>query len=84
MSASLEWTEWHLTASGWVRGTMKTDSNISVIARPTGAVATFMYSEEHSGYGRSDGKVTQIEPKGPISKDLQNLLRLHGDCPRQL
>lgn len=58
MSASHEWTEWHLTTGGWVRGTEKTDLTFKVVLPPPNALATFIYSEEITFSGRPDEKVT--------------------------
>ncbi|WP_192182191.1 hypothetical protein [Mesorhizobium amorphae] len=40
MSASNEWTEYHLTPKGWVTGSEKTDFNLAEHPRPHDAVQT--------------------------------------------
>jgi hypothetical protein len=52
MSASDEWTEYHLTPNGWVVGTDKTDFGATeVVARPSDAVLTVTFREQFNGYG---------------------------------
>lgn len=43
MAASNEWDEWHLTPSGWVKGTEKTDFALNEVPPPKDRVATFKY-----------------------------------------
>lgn len=45
MAASNEWDEWHLTPSGWVKGTEKTDFALNEVPPPKDRVATFKYQE---------------------------------------
>jgi len=46
MSASNEWTEWHLTPAGWVEGDSKTDFSKSLKPVPVDRVQTV----EHRQY----------------------------------
>jgi len=45
MSASNEWTEWHLTPKGWVRGSEKRDFSSVDREPPKDRVLTVVYSE---------------------------------------
>lgn len=53
MAASNEWDEWHLTPTGWVQGTEKTDFAYKEVDPPVDRVATYIYQEYvgsvHSG-----------------------------------
>lgn len=84
MSASNEWTEWHLTQSGWVRGTTKSETEMSISATPFGSVLVFQYIEEHSGYGKGTMRAIQTSPLGTITDAANRLLLLHGQCPQTL
>lgn len=81
MSASLEWTEWHLTRSGWVQGTTKSETEMKVVANPPGAVATYRYVAEHSGYGKCDERVVQTSVATVAADELERLIGLYGSCP---
>jgi|APEBP8051073058_1049385.scaffolds.fasta_scaffold30026_1 hypothetical protein len=85
MSASYEWTDWHLTPNGWVRGTMKTDAGVqSSSAPPSSVVATFRYSEDHPGYGTADERVVMRSPEGQAPDEVQALMQVYGECPCSL
>ena len=84
MSASSEWTEWHLTASGWKRGTTKSETEMKLVASPPGSVAKYQYVEEHSGYGKPTERVTQASSPNLKAEDFERLIALHGNCPRYL
>ncbi len=84
MSASLEYTEWHLTPTGWIRGTTKTDSTYKSSVRPLTALATFIYSEEISYFGPADEKVAESWLKGGAASECDAAITLHGECPRHL
>lgn len=84
MSASHEWTEWHLTDSAWIRGSMKTDSTFTNVERPPNAIASFRYSEEISYVGRADEKVVQIWKSNCTADQLAQAIAACGECPRSL
>jgi len=56
MSASNEWTEYHLTPRGWETGSVKFDFNpVKVRERPSDAVLTLKYYEYMgSSFSRMD------------------------------
>jgi hypothetical protein len=49
MTASREWTEYHLTPAGWMRGSEKTDFDQNEVTPPADRVLTMRYVEEHAG-----------------------------------
>jgi hypothetical protein len=53
MSASREWTEWHLTPDGWVAGAFKTDSDAADVPAPPNTVLSFCYEEYLAAMGES-------------------------------
>ena len=86
MSASNEWTEWHLTPQGWERGSEKVDfSDVKAKVRPADAVLTVKWREylssmhsqnwdrSHREIWRSDDKVT-----------MEILSAKYGDAPKSL
>lgn len=83
MSASLEWTEWHLTPEGWKRGTIKSEKGIQQTGEPVGSVARFQYVEDHSGYGRDTSILTHTS--SPVDlQAFEHLISLYGTCPTSL
>ena len=48
MGLSNEWTEWHLTELGWVRGSCKTDFGLETKLPPSDRVLTNTYKEKMS------------------------------------
>lgn len=84
MSASLEYTEWHLTAIGWVRGTMKTDSAYEPKEPPMDVLTTFVYSEEISYSGPMDERVVKRWARSASENAIAHAIELHGECPRSL
>lgn len=84
MSAGLEYTKWHLTATGWVRGTAKTDSTYESKERPAAALATFVYSEEISYSGPADEKIIKEWVREGENEEVAFAIASHGECPRCL
>lgn len=84
MSASYEYTEWHLTDAGWVRGTTKTDSAFHHLERPADAIATFVYSEEISYFGPVDEKIKRQWVCDGVEDEVARTILIFGNCPRSL
>jgi len=85
MSASNEWTEWHLTPRGWECGTEKIDSApTSPVPPPTDRVLTCRYHEFlgsiHSKVQRSVDEVW----RGTDEVTVASLLTKFGICPERL
>jgi len=85
MAASNEWTEWHLTPAGWVKGSEKDDFNgLTLRGTPEGCVMTMKHSEYagsvYSGVDRKDEMVWKYSDAALVD----SLLRKHGPAPRHL
>lgn len=79
MSASYEWTEWHLTPIWWVRGSERTDFGREVVEPPADRVLTVRYIDEHNGYcaRQSNSDEWRSQDEGAV----QSLLDQHGHAP---
>ncbi len=90
MSLSDEWTEYHLTPQGWIRGTRKVDGAgiVEQVERPKEAVLTCRYREYVGSFqefhyeGISSG-VREIWNNGNV-KTIGQLKRRFGNCPESL
>lgn len=80
MAASKEWTEWHLTPNGWIRGTVKTDFTIDVVERPNDAIATWRYSEEIAYADCPDCKTNEIWRSNITNEQFISLQVQFGGC----
>ena len=84
MSASNEWTEWHLTPEGWVRGSERRDGpGTTLVDYPEGSVLVFRYSE-FSGWGMNIERNCYERRKSGSDEEIKVLLEQHGECPRRL
>lgn len=82
MSASNEWTEWHLTPSGWEKGSCKLDfTGTTTKKAPKERVITYQYSEyQSSGFGKVDRGHSILWSSD--NKELIDSLTLdYGECP---
>ena len=83
MSASREWTVWHLTPAGWIRGAMKTDVSRSTDSSvPENRVMTCRV-EEHIGFS-SPHKSAEITWKIDDEDIVKDLIAKFGKCPSHL
>ena len=85
MSASNEWTEWHLTLRGWERGSEKTDfGEAQIKAVPEDRVLSFKYREYMSSmHSKTDRSCAEIW-RGANESLISELLAKFGDAPRRL
>jgi len=85
MAASYEWTEWHLTPEGWVRGSNRVDINVvTEVPLPRNRVATFRYSEKMtSPFSDADKYVDEIWMSDQ-KEVVEGLKKQFGDCPLSL
>lgn len=86
MSLSDEWCEWHLTPSGWEKGTLKLDHTPSPnpIPRPASAVATWRYEEhQSSSFSQMTRETWKIWHNGNAVQ-IGQLMKQWGDCPESL
>jgi len=85
MSASNEWTEWHLTPRGWESGSRKTDFvGDSDVPEPPDRVLTFAYSEfMSSAFSKLERNSEKIW-ESPNSTLVSSLLKKYGKCPQNI
>ena len=86
MAASFEWTEWHLTSFGWIRGSEKTDSTSCIVEKPPEAIASYRYSEEFSSvHSKVDAKSVCLSHASPhLQAALSEAIAKYGECPLRL
>ncbi len=84
MVSSREWTEWHLTPDGWIRGFQKTDFGSIEKETPIDRVLSCKYEEE------------MLTALSPIDEDffeywridnsqlIDKLIKKYGTCPKHL
>lgn len=85
MSASKEWTEWHLTPRGWEIGSERVDSaGITERVPPSDRVLTCQYREDlPSMYSKLDRATTELWRHADSAR-IQSLLEQFGPCPEHL
>ncbi|MGM9480287.1 translation initiation factor 1 [Roseateles sp. NT4] len=84
MSASNEWTDWHLTPAGWVKGTESTDFGGTVRERPADAVCTYRWREHLSStYSKVERGLDEIW-RSTDKVAIQALTAKFGACPQRL
>ncbi|MEH2191787.1 MAG: hypothetical protein V7K98_03855 [Nostoc sp.] len=92
--SSKESREWHLTANGWVAGTLQHDSGRNPISLPDNKVLTCIYKETIvpdamalSGYGEPDFNLSSDVSVIWRCSDHQltsELLDQFGSCPKRI
>lgn len=84
MSASKEYTEWHLVPdSGWVRGTEREDfGRITSRPTPANAVMSITWKEECNGYGPVHSAHTDQNVRNQVEAD--KLIERFGPPPKHL
>lgn len=83
MSASNEWTDWHLTPDGWERGTEKTDFSTERVDPPEDRVKTVRYREYLSSV-YSDMSITTKTIWVGDEEEAARLEEEHGPPPNHL
>jgi len=85
MSASNEWTEWHLTPRGWERGSEKIDfSGPTDVAPPPDRVLTSTYHEYLSSVYSSIDRYHKETWRGNDEALIKKLLAQFGEPPKEL
>ncbi|AZT82117.1 MAG: hypothetical protein FH752_18770 [Marinobacter adhaerens] len=85
MSASKEWTEWHLTPTGWVRGSEKVDyQGVTTVEPPADRVLTCEYQEYLSSSFSSMDKGASVLWESEDKEKVAQLLKQFGECPQRL
>lgn len=83
MTASYEWTEHHLTPTGWIRGSEKTDFSPRVdVDPPEDRVLSVRYIDEQTGYG--GGQRHEEVWRSDDAAKMEALLGRHGPAPSRL
>ncbi len=84
MSASDEWTEWHLTPTGWVRGTEKEDFRKIEREPPPDRVKTVVYRQYLSSpFSRMD-ETHKVEWSSRDNAEITSFEAEFGPAPRNL
>ena len=85
MAASNEYTEWHLTARGWERGSERIDFQETIIKDPpTDRELSYKYFEfMSSGYSKLEKGLNEIF-RSESSEVIEKLLKDWGSCPERL
>lgn len=85
MSASNEWTDWHLTPRGWERGSQKCDNQPEVTKPvPVDRVLTSRFTEEVSGLGGRADRYGETTWRHEQETKIIELLAKYGECPEKL
>lgn len=85
MSASNEWTEWHLTPRGWERGSEREDFKGTVHRKPPAdRVMSATYGERMSSPYSSLKEESGVTWRTEDQKLLNELLQQYGPPPNHL
>lgn len=85
MSASNEWTEWHLTPNGWVRGSEKIDfGKPDIKDPPVDRVMTYTWREHLSSVFSKPSLTVEGCKYFADSKTISDLQAKFGEGPRHL
>ena len=85
MSLSKEWTEWHLTPDGWVRGSEQIDFRQAEISEPPqNRLLTCVYKEVLSSPFGALNKSVEEKWRSDKKEDVETLLKKYGACPEAL
>lgn len=85
MAASREWTEWHLTPLGWLRGSEKTDfAPATNVTPPTDRVLTCIFKETIASSFGGVSRETDITWSSDDKEKINQLTEQYGECPKQL
>ena len=85
MSASHEWTEYHLTPDGWKQGSWRIDfGNTHEKDSPPDRVLTCVYHEKLSSvYSQMDRYVNETW-RSEDDAVIDALIKQYGECPNSL
>ena len=85
MSASHEWSLWHLTPRGWEQGDWKIDfGSVRKKKFPPDRVVTCRYHERMSSVFSQIYKYVDEEWRSEDEVAVAGLLEKHGECPETL
>lgn len=80
MSASDEWTEWHLTPTGWQRGTEKEDFRRTDREPPEDRVLTVRWSEHLGHHFGAMHRAHEETWRSPDAERVATLLTEFGEA----
>jgi hypothetical protein len=88
MAISRQWTEWHLTPTGWVSGSSRRDGEGNVWRdEPNDRVVTFVYQQQ-TDKAHPEGHATVQESwrskVAGATATIEQLLAQYGPCPQNL
>lgn len=85
MAASREWTEWHLTPEGWVRGSEKTDfSPATNVDPPNDRILTCVFEETIASTFGGVSRETNVIWSSDDEDLIRKYKKQYGACPRHL
>lgn len=85
MSASNEWTEYHLTPKGWVEGSCQVDfAGVQHKEPPPDRVITERYREELSSSFSKVHRTTTVQWMSGDTATIARLKGQFGQCPQSL
>lgn len=86
MAASNEWTEYHLTPTGWIEGNCQTDFKYTEKPIPADRVATYTHSQYVSSVFSKCDFNTEQDWRSPDASDayIKTLTDKFGTCPQYI
>ncbi|OGR05262.1 MAG: hypothetical protein A2511_05810 [Deltaproteobacteria bacterium RIFOXYD12_FULL_50_9] len=83
MSASNEWTIWHLTPRGWEAGSKKTDfAPVKEKTPPPDRVLSCDFREVYSSIFSKPARTEKELWRGQDKEKIEELLKKFGGCPK--
>ncbi len=85
MAIRNEWTEWHLTPDGWLKGSTRVQGKGNTWAdEPEDRVLSYVYKEVETG-SAPEARISLEETwRSKTADNIDALLKTHGPSPRQL
>jgi hypothetical protein len=80
-----EWTEWHLTPGGWMRGSTRVQGRGNAwVDEPADRVASYVYKEVQTSTAPTASVTSEESWRSKTATDVDALLAKHGAVPRML
>lgn len=85
MAMRNEWTEWHLTANGWQRGSVRVQGKGNTWAdEPEDRVLSSMYKEVETSSNPQPVITVEETWRSKTATNIDELLQQHGGLPQKL